>query len=424
MIESRWMGLLLACAAWFAGPPLLWAQTIRMDRPQPGPLPSHRLLGDGPTDLSQAEEFLSGRLRNSRDLHDVQGLLQKLLQDPNFADKLPRGLLEKYLQDAQRGGGSLNLDDPNLRPLLDNALKMPNLSDEQRGRLDDLRKQLPSLDQKNNGGTGPGGNPNDPNAAAAPPVPEGERPAIMSGPMPPPEKSESLTDKLAEAMENFSGGDSRLGDTLQQMGRRLNLDRWATDVATSAARWSGRLPNLSRFLRFDRLASSGLGSFARHLRLPSFHLGGSMGGGSWMPSVPNVSGGFGQGLVYVLLIAVGGLLAWQALRRAQEKEGALAGRAWRLGHWPVRPGEVATRQDLVRAFEYLALLRIGQAAESRNHLDLAARLGEDQERQAAAERLAGLYEQARYAPPEELLPEEDLATARRDLTFLAGVAAP
>src|SRR5262249_32243535 len=62
--------------------------------------------------------------------------------------------------------------------------------------------------------------------------------------------------------------------------------------------------------------------------------------------------------------------------------------AWRLGlwcaggpgparaaHWPVRPDAVATRGDLVRAFEYLALLLLGIEARHRHHLDLADRLG-------------------------------------------------
>ena len=43
--------------------------------------------------------------------------------------------------------------------------------------------------------------------------------------------------------------------------------------------------------------------------------------------------------------------------------------------------------------------------------------------QAAAERLARLYEQAKYAPPEEPLTEAELADARGDLSYLAGVAA-
>jgi hypothetical protein len=84
---------------------------------------------------------------------------------------------------------------------------------------------------------------------------------------------------------------------------------------------------------------------------------------------------------------------------------------------------VRTRDELVRAFEYLALLRLGPAARHRNHREIAADLGAGGPRSAAAERLAGLYEQARYAPPDEVLPDADLAAARADLCLLAGVAA-
>jgi hypothetical protein len=80
----------------------------------------------------------------------------------------------------------------------------------------------------------------------------------------------------------------------------------------------------------------------------------------------------------------------------------------------VRPDLVASRGDLVKAFEHLACLRLGEPALRQNHLELGDRLG--------AAGLARLYEQARYAPPEEPLPAADLAAARRDLCRLAGVA--
>jgi hypothetical protein len=97
-------------------------------------------------------------------------------------------------------------------------------------------------------------------------------------------------------------------------------------------------------------------------------------------------------------------------------------------HWPVRPGEVMTRGDLVRAFEYLALLCLGIDAKHRHHLDLADRLGgpehpADDSRRLAAQHLAYLYELARYAPEDESLPEAEMAAARRDLSFLAGAGA-
>ena len=85
---------------------------------------------------------------------------------------------------------------------------------------------------------------------------------------------------------------------------------------------------------------------------------------------------------------------------------------------------MSTRQDLIRAFEHLAYLLLGRLARSLNHRDVAARLGRlDGAGAAAADRLARLYEQARYAPPDEVLPLHELTAARGDLAALAGAAA-
>jgi hypothetical protein len=81
---------------------------------------------------------------------------------------------------------------------------------------------------------------------------------------------------------------------------------------------------------------------------------------------------------------------------------------------------------LIRAFEYLSLLLLGPDARSQNHRTIAAQLGgpadEDAARHRAAQDLAAVYEQARYAPAAEPLSTAALASARRDLCFLAGVA--
>jgi len=76
----------------------------------------------------------------------------------------------------------------------------------------------------------------------------------------------------------------------------------------------------------------------------------------------------------------------------------------------------------------LALLLLGHKVSTSHHLDIAGQLGTSQvdptgRRKNAAQELAGLYEHARYAPPEEQLSEDELETARRDLGFLAGGAA-
>jgi hypothetical protein len=81
----------------------------------------------------------------------------------------------------------------------------------------------------------------------------------------------------------------------------------------------------------------------------------------------------------------------------------------------------------VRAFEYLALLSLGRSARTCHHLEVADQLGtqpagDPSRRRQAAAFLARLYERARYAPAEEAIPAEEMAAARRDLCYLAGVA--
>jgi hypothetical protein len=89
---------------------------------------------------------------------------------------------------------------------------------------------------------------------------------------------------------------------------------------------------------------------------------------------------------------------------------------------------VASREELIAAFEFLALLLLGPAARSWNHRDIATGIGNQPQggildRKALADRLADLYEEARYAPEKEPLTGEALAEARRNLCSLAGVAA-
>jgi hypothetical protein len=135
-------------------------------------------------------------------------------------------------------------------------------------------------------------------------------------------------------------------------------------------------------------------------------------------------------VVWFFVILFLGLLAWKLpswLRDENNTDATL--RQSNLGPWPVAPNAVHTRGELVRAFEYLALLILGPAARTENHNDLAHQLGADQvDRQQAAQCLARLYEQSRYTPeqaqPEALLAEQDQVSAQNALCLLAGVTGP
>jgi hypothetical protein len=121
-----------------------------------------------------------------------------------------------------------------------------------------------------------------------------------------------------------------------------------------------------------------------------------------------------------ILIAVG----WRAL----EKRGTVKGKTRMIiaGPWPVSPNKVATSDDLIRAFEHLAILRLGDTASVCNHLAIASGLEEatpGEDGRAAAHELARLYERARYEPDATPFAEADLMAARRDLALLAEGAA-
>jgi hypothetical protein len=151
--------------------------------------------------------------------------------------------------------------------------------------------------------------------------------------------------------------------------------------------------------------------------------------------MPDMTGGDGWRALWMLVILTAlGLILLKTVRRAPAP-GAGGGAVWKLGPWPVDPATVQTRAELIQAFEYLSVLRLGPVARHWHHWTIASGLGQSSgdaisvirrgnppaERLRAAEQLALLYEQARYAPPTESLPEAALSTARRDLCLLAGV---
>jgi hypothetical protein len=142
-----------------------------------------------------------------------------------------------------------------------------------------------------------------------------------------------------------------------------------------------------------------------------------------------------QGVLAGVVLGLLGVILWNVVLRNSRREDAAQAR-FKLGPWPVDPASVANRAELVRAFEYLSLLWLGAAARNWNHERIAAQLGQKTKpegnaaplldpvaQQHAAETLAALYERARYAPATEPLPDEALRSARRDLTFLAGLPA-
>jgi hypothetical protein len=203
--------------------------------------------------------------------------------------------------------------------------------------------------------------------------------------------------KLAEA-----GGQFR--EQLSGWGKSAKLDRLWPEGGF-------HLPNVITPERIPQLPSGGLLNRSDNSSLPRF-------------GTPDASAG---NILTVLAWIVGMAAAAMCLRQfwlrteesRRERRHVLAMRR----AWPVDPGRVKSREDLIRAFEHLALANLGVNAKSWNHLAIAAGLGKsaDPLRRNAALSLTDTYEQARYAPVEEPLPGELIAEARHHLSVLAGV---
>ena len=85
---------------------------------------------------------------------------------------------------------------------------------------------------------------------------------------------------------------------------------------------------------------------------------------------------------------------------------------------PPLPFDPRRRDSIRQWFEYIALRRLGHAARPQTHTQLAASLALSPETKASAQRLAHLYEKARYLPPHESLEDDLTHQAEEDLARL------
>ena len=449
MNPRRWTWLLLGAVGLLA-PPVALAQ--------PGRHPSHMRL-DRASDLPAVDaDQLKARLNQAREAHELEkvpDLLQRLTDDPEFLKALENLTPEQKEKLGKLGADLMRGKNPAADPAWNELLK--GLRSNQGDLAEVLKKKLggdgadlvkrwaqkqPELGKLTEG-TG-GGPQVGAQKADRPPADHGDppapRPSDEPAPVPPPEPSlwERLEQKSgdwfkehandwAKDMEEWA--DSSLGNSLRNALRRAaehgpDSGGLPFDLAGKTRGLNGTLGKIGEYVPTERLRSLDLLGRLRNVRLPSVPTGGMRA--TSLGSVPRASGsGLLAGLLWALVLLTLAAVLWKSHRWYREQ--AANGDGWKLGPWPVRPQAVATRRELVSAFEYLAQLCLGPVALACNHLDLAARLGAregtDVEKRRAANHLAELYEQARYAPPDEALPPEELAAARRDLCLLAGVAA-
>jgi hypothetical protein len=417
---SRWIGLILAV--------LILAGLLSSAQAIPGgggrlikSRPSH-ILPDNLGDMDAAEKMLAHRLLMQKLLGN-RALMKGLNAQQAEALKLLPGLLEK---------------DPELSKLVQDALQNPNAENVKRlqdwvtGAQQALKAQ----------GVEPGKQLDSPN-------PAGEGQANGAGALPPPapsparprsDRPQKLRDFLsrlairaADGLETMdqSADSKALRDALRQIGR-VDLVANGLQLNQVDSAELDALERLADALSLDKLDPSSWRWRGPRVRwapeLPGIQAPSSLSAPNWGsfsgPSLPS-SGNTVLVLLWVAIVGMVGVLLWKYGPGLWPTEAAAVGPAWQIGDWPVAPEAVATRGDLVRAFEYLALSCLGREALPCHHHDLAQRLGHNgADRQQAAQALAGLYEQARYAPEQAdagvLLAQPDQAAARRALRLLAG----
>ncbi len=191
----------------------------------------------------------------------------------------------------------------------------------------------------------------------------------------------------------------KLGDRLQGTGHffRRAFDKFE----------GRRLPDLPDFKAPNMPSGSSI---------PGFDIGGPTGGSS--------GNGITTAILVVGVIILVAFLARRFLLQARTARSP-GSSLWEVGDWPIDPRRIRTGDELVEAFDYLALRTSGKPARHWHHHTVAKQFAaEDQSRQATANRLANVYEQARYAPPQEVLAEKEIDAARMDLCTLAGVTEP
>jgi hypothetical protein len=212
-----------------------------------------------------------------------------------------------------------------------------------------------------------------------------------------------MVDSFTKSAAENKGGGKEWGDFFTKLGQS----------------WSGKSPSVPKAggdwkwpsLKDPPAAAPSAPSLPSSPPVPAL-------GAAALPAVGSVAGFVGLlallGLAALVVVGVWVLYGrrvrdWLDRRRGVELDAV------------VDPEDVTTSAALVRAFERLTLDQCGERARPWNHRRIALRLGgEDPRRREAARALADLYAVARYAPRNELPPEQ-LADARRHLSLLTGV---
>jgi hypothetical protein len=402
--------------------------------------PSSFPLEGGLGSITLTEEALARRLQGVRDLHNkVRELADNLLKDPELLKKLG-GLdqeeLERLRRKAVEQPGGLTQDE-GWKGLLDKVREKVQSDPQLNQKYGDLFRSLETLKPPLPEPRPPG--PVESRPPVQPPPPQGTNPPVTpepelargqpTGPREPSWIARQIL-KMADGLDDLKPEEA---ESLRDLARHMAGLRLSAPPMTPGGgnRWSGLgrwLSRLEPLVPKDSIHPRQWLSVLRNVRLPS--LSGLRGATSGFraPTLPSASRlSLGEAFGGVLWFAAGValfLLAGKGLQMIRRPRSTKAAEEFMLGDWPVRPGAVRSREDLVKAFEYLALRTFGPRARPWHHLEIAAgwdryALGNGA-RSDAARRLASVYERARYAPADEGPAPEDFTAARHDLGLLAG----
>jgi hypothetical protein len=439
-MPSRWLWLVGAIWLWIS-PPAFGQSVDEVKRSQshfPIPLQSgdFRSLSERFNQLKQMDaaprdsngfeqqaKKIADLLKDSKNPKSLEKM-KELAKDPIFRDRRFQEWLQGELETHK---GDLS---PEQFKKLDETVKKLGESTGNRLPGDSSGPGLPSPDKADDLGNGPSG-PNVDEAKGSEQASFGPKPGTPPSSSDRSNPEESLRRWL---VDNFNPNKGPLADSpafqdaLRELRRTpFNMEPPGADAAGlpgKLARWGEGLTKSDVWSKVDwpslkkwRLPSKGsLPKIQSPISAPSFGPAPNVS----LPSATTLSRALQ--VLWIALIAAAGILVWKLLGGNIPGVGRLRKAGWRLGPWPVSPEALASRQDVVRAFEYLSLLKLGPAVKSRNHIELAVELGRATgDTRRASNCLASVYEKARYTPADEPLSADALAAARKELCFLAGL---
>jgi hypothetical protein len=393
---------------------------------------SHRWFDNADLNLDEKtlEDRLRGQLRNRNNPdREIKRLAETFLTDPKFRESLEKHFTPENLREWQKklNSGEANVFEPLLRKLEQDETIREILS---KAELVKLQKWLKDNPVEQNPNKVFGSELKSPENRPPQPQPDPVEAAksILNQrkdsalPALPAETADWLKKNLETWMDSLDKwADSPSGKSWRETLREVIANGMSNQSINPE--WIQKARGLAGYLpRMDQLLPPR--ENLPGIEMPSMPQPPPISFSNLSGLVPRLSsGGLGNLLVLLLLVVVGVLLTRLGQRMALSRFGP--DREKPLGPWPVRPQEVASSEELVRAFEYLAILLLGPAARFRNHRQIAEQLASrpcpDQERHQDGVRfLTELYEQARYAPEGLQLAEPTLLRVRRELCHLSG----